>query len=168
MLEELVSVCYICHEYCPEKSTCECEACVHPICLEKFCSISKLNICTICKTGLFEVSTTVSTTVDTTVDIDVGESVKWSVRSFLQKCLFYFVLYFIMGVLGMTIHQLYSGKTVTFVYTFWYITFLTSSFVTSMGVIVISSCLFLIRNLFLWVFAVMIIRRCQLSNIYVR
>lgn len=129
--ELMVDECYICQEACEEKSPCECKAHVHAKCLENFCSISNNNSCTICQSVF---AGTVERSDETTVQLSLQ-------RRIVIGLLFYFV----MGVLGHTLVQMYSGTETTFEYAFWTGTFLTTSLVTSIIICMISGCLFMVR-----------------------
>lgn len=147
--ELMVSECYICQESCEEKSPCECEAYVHPICLEKFCSISNKNSCTICQTPIVEVTQELDETDDHSVQLSL------TTRIFVG-----FLFYFVMGVLGCTIVQLYKGQQVQFVYAFWSCAFMSTSFVTSVGICFVSICFCIIRLVI-----VSILDQCRIRTI---
>ena len=146
MLEELlVAECYICQESCVEKSPCECQASVHSACLEKFCSISHNNSCTICKTL---VSPPIELERESEeVQLVERESVEAVHFSFYTRLFLGFLFYFVMGVLGQTMLQMYNGEQVHFVSAFWSVSFVTSSLVTTVGITIVGFCLCVFHRL---------------------
>jgi len=140
--ELMVSECYICQESCEEKSPCECEAYVHPICLKNFCSISNKNSCTICQTLIVEVTQDLDETDDHSVQTSDDHSVQLSLTT---RIFVGFLFYFIMGVLGCTIVQLFNDQQVQIVYAFWSYTFMSTSLITSIGICFVSICLCMVR-----------------------
>ena len=134
MLDEelMASECYICQETCEEKSPCECKAYVHAKCLEQFCSVSNKHNCTICQTPF---------------DQEHPHQLKENnvQLPLLTRIIIGLLFYFVMGVLGHTLVQMYSGTEIKFEYAFWTGTFLTTSLVTSIIICMISGCLFMVR-----------------------